>query len=380
MSDDALAGIRVLDLTRLMPFSYGTQLLADAGADVVKVEPPGGEYGRGMHATFRLTNRGKRSIELDLRNPEGVVTLLELVAGADVLVESFRPGVLERAGVGFAAASKVNPRLVYVSVSGYAAKGPRAHAPGHDLTYAAIAGLLALDGRAPSFPTTPFVDLAAGWGLAASVMLGVIAAARTGVGSHRTVSMADMAFSMNVLGIAAVNTANQSAAPTTATGPLAGYPWPELMLGDCPCYGIVTTSDGRHLALANVEPKFWSAFVTALGRPDFEPDRFALGERSRVVRAEIQLIIGSGTRDEWVARFDTVDVCVSDVHTPAGAVEDPEFAPLISDADGEIVVASPLSRGRGPARGESVPEPGQHQEEVLREFGVAQREQQGRGQ
>src|SRR5690606_3871233 len=158
---------------------------------------------------------------------KGVETLLELAAEADVLVESFRPGVLDRAGLGYDVVSHVNPRLVYVSGSGYAADGPRAHKPGHDLNYAAIAGLVAVDGTRPSFPDTPYIDLVAGWGLATSVLLGVIEQLRTGQGSHRRVSMADVALSLNVLGVSVLNDADGAA----RSGPLAEYPWPELMRG-----------------------------------------------------------------------------------------------------------------------------------------------------
>ena len=178
MSDQSLRGIRVLDLTRLMPFAYGTQLLADAGAEVVKVEARGGEYGRGMPEAFRLTNRGKLSVEVDLRDPTGVGQLIDLCRSADVLVESFRPGVLDRAGLGYAAVAQANPRIVYCSGSGYAAGSARAGLPGHDLNYAALAGLTRLGEGPPSFPDTPYIDLVAGWGLASSVLLGLIEAAR----------------------------------------------------------------------------------------------------------------------------------------------------------------------------------------------------------
>lgn len=369
MTEDALDGIRVLDLTRLMPFAYGTQLLVDAGADVVKVEPPGGEYGRGMQESFRLTNRGKRSIEIDLREASGVALLLELATKADVLVESFRPGVLERAGAGYEAVSKINPRLVYVSGVGFAADGPRAERPGHDLNYAAVAGLLSLDGNEPVFPDTPYVDMVTGWSLAASVLLGLAAVARNGRGSYRCVSMADTALSLNVLGVSAVN-AERAQRSMVADGPLDGYPWPGLMRSETPCYGVFRAGDGRWLALANVEPKFWNAFIREIGRPDLEADRFATGRRGQQVRSEIAAVVATKDRAEWIARLSRVDVCATEVNTPAEAIADAEFSPLVSLEDDEVVVASPLSRRHGGGHSQAVPQAGEHAEQILSEFGI----------
>lgn len=365
MTDLSLDGVRVLDLTRLMPFAYGTQLLADAGAEVVKVEAHGGEYGRGMPAAFRLTNRGKRSVELDLRDGAAVETLLDLAPGFDVLVESFRPGLLGGIGLGYDAMAAANPRLVYCSGTGFAADGPHARRPGHDLNYAALAGLVSVNGGDPAFPNTPYIDMVAGWGLFASVLLGLVERTRTGRGSRRSVSMTDLALSLNVLGIGSLNGLHHD--DHNARGALDGYPWPDLMESGTPCYGTVVTSDGRHLSIANVEPKFWDAFLRVIDRLDLLPYRFATGEESARVRREIQSTIEREPRDVWMTRFDEADVCVADVLTPAEAVECAEYANrgVVHHVDGEVVVSSPLSRGPRLPQANQVPEPGQHSEIYL---------------
>jgi alpha-methylacyl-CoA racemase len=370
MTSTALTGVRVLDLTRLMPFSYGTQLLADAGADVIKVEGPGGEYGRGMDGAFRATNRGKRSIVLDLKDPAAVEVLLLLVERADVVTESFRPGYLERLGFGYAAASARNPRLVYVSATGYGQTGPRAADAGHDLNYAALAGLTAVAGGPPSFPSTPYIDLVAGWALALAVSMGVAQASRTGTGSYVDLGMADVALSLNVLAVAS----SQEEADAGEGTPLGGYPWPELMVGECPCYGTYETGDGRFLALANVEPKFWAAFVEAIDARHLEGARFAVGAESEAARQQIAAAIKSRTRDEWMAHFAGFDVCVSQVHSTTEALQEEHFTArgMTVQGNGTTYLASPLNRDDSGIDDRPIPAPGEDTAAVLGELGLTQ--------
>ena len=365
-----LAGVRVLDCSRLMPFSYGTQLLVEAGASVVKVEAPGGEYGRGMASAFDLTNRGKRSITLDLRSPHAKGVLGDLVGSFDALLESFRPGYMDGLGLGYAELRRVNPSLVYCSATGYGQDGPYAQRAGHDLNYAALAGLLSFPGSAPVVPLVPFIDMAVGWATAYGVLAGIVRARLTGEGQHIDVNMADLALSLNVLAVAESTSRRSGAQPR---GPLTGYPWPALMAQGCPCYGVFRTRDDRFVALANVEPKFWRTFLAAIDRPDLEGDRFAMGEIGARVRGEVQGVIGSRPLAEWDAVFSTLDICYAPVNTPEEALRDPHFAGrgiARQLDDGSWHIGSPISFsafGRG-APG-PVPPPGEANDEVLRLLG-----------
>jgi crotonobetainyl-CoA:carnitine CoA-transferase CaiB-like acyl-CoA transferase len=315
-----LSGITILDLSRLMPFAYGTHLLADLGAHVLKVEMPGGEPGRGMRGTFELTNRGKRSITLDLRRPEAVAIIRQLVASHDVVFESFRPGYLSGLGLGWDHLSRVRPSLVYCSASGYGQDGPYSSRAGHDVNYLALAGHLQAGGPLPIVPYTPFADMAIGWAAALAIVTGVLQARLTGRGSHIDVNMSDVSLSLNALAVGMSTTPSAKEA-----GPLSDYPWPDLVAQQCPCYGLFKTADDRYVALANVEPKFWQAFLTAIDRPDLQGDRFSTGRRGASVRAEIEEIISRRTLAEWDKILAQPDICYSPVNSVDEALREPQF-------------------------------------------------------
>jgi alpha-methylacyl-CoA racemase len=359
-------GMRVLDLSRLMPFSYASQLLVDAGAEVVKVEAPGGEYGRGMGAVFALCNRGKRSITLDLRAGRAQDILRSIVRDFDVLLESFRPGYLTSLGLGYESLQRVNPSLVYCSATGYGATGPYADRPGHDLNYAAVAGLLSPDGEAPVMAPVPYVDMAGGLAAAFAIVTAFTGSRLTGQGRWVEVGMADVAVSFNLLSLAMSGVDP----PTHDTGgPLAGYPWPALMRGECPCYGLYTAADGRIVALANVEPKFWEAFLGVLQRPDLAPHRFATGDEGARVRAEIASVIGRRSSAAWIDLFEAAEVCFAVVNSAAQVEDDPHVASrrvVRTEPDGTRALASPARfDGAASLTFAGVPDPGQHNVDVL---------------
>lgn len=366
-----LAGVRVLDFSRLMPFSYGTQLLVDAGATVVKVETPGGEYGRGMTEAFAMTNRGKRSITLDLRAPSAVAIVVSLLKSFDVVFESFRPSFMDSLGLGYEALSQVKPGLVYCSATGYGQTGPYAGRAGHDINYAALGGLLQLGHAAPQVPAVPFIDMAIGWAAAFGIAAGVLDARSTGRGRHVDASMAEMALSLNLLAVAESAAENVSGVGAGGDGPLDDYPWPALMLQECPCYGVFRTLDDRYIALGNIEPKFWRAFLSIIERPALEPYRFSTGAEGARARAEIVEVISARTRADWESVLSAADVCYAPVNSPRSAVEDQHYrarGAVQQAAGGPPAINSPVSFSSPADRGPShtaVPQPGEANEEIL---------------
>ena len=256
-----LDGVRVLDLTRLLPGAYATLLLADLGADVVKIEDPRGGDGMrslptsGRRPYFELLNRHKRSITLDLRSPEAAAVLDALCAHADVVVDSFRPSTARRLGVDAAAIQARHPRLVCASISGFGQAGPYAERAAHDINYQALAGLL----RPPQLPGPLVGDIGAATQTAIRILAALVQRARTGVGAVVDVSIHDAAMAWSMF---------------PETGELANA-----------CYNVYETADGEWLALGALEPKFWQGFCERIERPDLVPLQHAHGaERERVVR------------------------------------------------------------------------------------------------
>ena len=367
-----LEGLRLLDCSRLMPFGYATQLLVDAGAEVVKVEMPGGEYGRGMAHAFRITNRGKKSITLDLRRPRGAQLLLELAAGFDALLESFRPGFMAGLGLGYPELAAEHPRLVYCSATGYGQSGELAHRPGHDANYAALAGLLKLPGEPPQVPHLPYVDMVAGWAVALGLVIGILQATLTGRGRYVDVSMAEVALSLNSLAIAH----ETAGGPAEGAGALAGYPWPDLMLQRTPSYGVFETADGEWIALANSEPKFWNAMLDEMGLRHLEALRFTSGEPGAQARAEITAAVASRTVAQWDRAFEGLEVCYQHVNTPADAVHEAQFrsrGAAQPAPDGEWAISLPmLFSGHERPAPRQVPDPGAHNAEIYGELGYGE--------
>lgn len=309
-----LAGIKVLDLSRLLPGPFLTMVLGDLGADVVKVEDPKlGDYLRaippmagGMSGRFLAVNRNKRSIALDLKSPAGRDAFLRMAAAADVVVETFRPGVMDRLGVGWAALSARNPRLVLCSISGYGQDGPYRDRAGHDLNYIGLAGLLAMTGHAggpPQMPGVQIADLAGGalWG-AVGVLGALVGRQRTGVGQHVDISMTEGALALLAAEIGNLSVGGRP--PSRGT---------ESLNGGLACYGVYRAADGRYLSVAALEPKFYLAFNEKIGRKGDLGELFAPPEVQARARAEIQTLMETRTAAEWQAIFDRSDVCCEPV-------------------------------------------------------------------
>lgn len=308
-----LDGHLVLDLTRLLPGPFATLLLADLGARVIKIEDPkGGDYARWspplggrMSAIFAALNRDKQSVALDLKQPAARDALLRLAARADVVIDSFRPGVMARLGLDYPTLAAHNPRLVGCAITGYGQDGPLARRAGHDLDYVAVAGLAGvtgIDGR-PVTPGLQSADIAGG---ALYAVIGILAALNarhvTGRGRFVDASMTD-----GVAGLGVMLHARQH-----LEGAPIG-PGEDLLAGDRPCYRIWTCKDGGALAVGALEPKFWMALCAAIGRPDLSTDGWLTGPRKAKVEAELAAVFASRTRDEWVALLAEHDVCVEPV-------------------------------------------------------------------
>lgn len=311
MGAPPLAGVRLLDLSRLYPGPFASLVLADLGAEVVKVEEPqGGDYLRWMpplagkqSGFFHALNRNKRSLALDLKAPGGPGVFLRLAARADVVLESFRPGVMDRLGIGWEALRRANPRVVLCSISGYGQHGPYRERAGHDLDYVAIAGLLAVNGPAerPVPPGVQVADVAGGsWPAVAGILAALLRRASTGEGAHVDVSMTDGALAMLAL--------QQGGADARGT-PLRRER--EMLNGGGAYYRVYRTRDGRHVALGALEPHFFAAFCRGAGRPDLAERQFEDGGRGPV--EEVEAIFLTRTREEWARFAEEHDCCLAPV-------------------------------------------------------------------
>jgi alpha-methylacyl-CoA racemase len=372
----ALSGIRVLDLSRLLPGPYLTMVLADMGADVVKVEDPRvGDYLRafppakgGISGRFLAVNRGKRSLALDLKAPAGRDALLRMAGSADVVVESFRPGVMDKLGVGYAALAAKNPKIVLCSISGYGQTGPYVERAGHDLNYIALAGVLAMGGPAggaPQMPGVQIADLAGGalWS-ATAILAALVGRERTGKGAHLDISMTEGALALLA---AELGNLDCGARPTRGT---------ETLNGGMACYGVYKTADDRYLSVGALEPKFWIALNQAIGRPPLVAE--LVGDQAKL-RAELAEIFVTKTAEQWMDVLGKSDCCVEIVTELAELPLHPLHAGrgVFFEIDGGdnvgrvMQVRTPVGT---PADPTAPPRLGQHSRDVLREYGFSDAE------
>ena len=369
-----LAGFRVLDLTRLLPGPVCTLYLADLGADVVKIEDTAaGDYARslgarhgGVSSFFRAVNRNKRSIALDLKDARGRDAFNALAKHADILVESFRPGVMAALGIDYEAIAKIAPRIVYTSISGYGQTGPRASLAGHDINYLGYAGVLDQTGARngpPALSNLQIADLLGGAAAAAIALLAaLIDAQRTGRGRHIDVAMADASLAHNVMPL---STLDEWGAPRPRGD--------DLLTGGVPCYGVYPTQDGRWLAVGALEAKFWKTLCASLGRSDLVAHQFARGEEGARVRGELERIFAGAPLAAWVEKLATVDCCVTPIATLDEALADRQFAArrmVVTRRDGSHEYAPPFKLSRHAfERRREAPAQGEHSMEILREAG-----------
>lgn len=366
-----LAGVRVLDLTRLLPGPMCTLHLADLGAEVIKIEDTGaGDYA--APAVRELVNRNKLGLRLDLKQPAGLAVLQRLAREADVLVEGFRPGVMERLGAGYPALAAINPRLVYCSLTGYGQTGPLRDAAGHDLNYAGLAGVaeqIGQPGQPPALSNVPVADLLGG---SMTAVMGILAALfdaqRTGLGRHVDIAVADGVLAHAVLPLAAVNT--QGHTSPVGHGKLTGA---------LPCYAVYTAACGGHLAVAALEKKFWDLFCQHVGRPDWQArHQPATPAGCEQMRAELQALIGSQPLAWWADQLAGVDCCVTPILKLEEALGHPQFQArgmVLQQPDGQRQLACPVRMsGYEFALRQPAPRPGEHTDPVLAQAGYSAEE------
>jgi alpha-methylacyl-CoA racemase len=364
-----LSGVRVLDLSRLLPGPFATMILAGLGADVIKVEDlDGGDYMRwmsplreGTSVMFTSLNRNKRSLRLDLKATRGRQLFLDLVERSDVVLESFRPGVLDRLGLGMAALHERNPRLVVCSISGFGQDGPDRLLVGHDLNYLARAGALGITGTADGRPVVPGVQIADIGGGSLGAVAAILAALRlrdrTGVGSHCDVSMVDGVLSWMAPHIAA-------ALHGSPSGPAR-----MLLNGGHPCYRVYRCADGW-MSVAALEPKFWARLCELLGVEDITDGAYATGEEAERVAGRLESALLTGTRAHWREHLAGHDVCCEPVLDIDQVVDDVQVRHRADDVEGQLAWFPFRVGDHGHAPAGSAPAYGADSRALLAEVGI----------
>ncbi len=371
-----LAGVKVLDLSRLLPGPLASLVLGDLGAQVDKIEDAqGGDYLRHMppqigdtSSVFLAINRNKRSAVLDLKKPRGKEAFLRLVRGYDVLLEQFRPGVLDRLGLSHAKLREDNPRLVVCALTGYGQDGPLAQRAGHDLNYLARGGVLALNGPADGPPMVSGVqlaDISGGLYAVLGIMGAIMERARTGQGSVVDVAMVETAMPFAIFGYG------------MQLGGQPPTPGREAITGGIAPYRTYATRDGKAMSLASLEPKFWMSFCEGAG---LTPDMSDLvpGPHQAALQEKLAALFASKSRDEWVQFAQNRDCCLEPVLTPAEAMSDPHLAArgmfftLPSPWGALAQMRTPLTpRDRAHA---PPPKQGEHTAAILRDAGFSDAE------
>lgn len=368
-----LQSIRVLDLSRLLPGPFCTMLLADFGAEVIKIEAPElGDYARQYEpkidensVMYHSLNRNKKSVTLDLKTDEGKDQFLQMVGKADVVVESFRPGVMKRLGLDFPVLEKINPRLIYCAISGYGQTGPYAEMPGHDINYISFAGLLELMGEKDGKPIVPAVqvaDLAGGaYPAATGILLALLEREKSGKGQFIDISMMDGVISLL-----------QSTLPNYLMKNIPSKRGEQMLSGGLACYEVYQTKDGRWLAVGALEMKFWRIFCQKIGKPEWiallnEPD-----EVQYKLKHDIQTVMYTKTLAEWMDIFEDAEACVSPVLNFAELVNHPQvqarkmFQAIEQDGIPVKHIGIPIKLSRTPGKiRAAAPKLGEHTEYYL---------------
>ncbi|MBA4362507.1 CaiB/BaiF CoA transferase family protein [Pseudomonas mandelii] len=375
-----LASLKVLDFSTLLPGPFASLLLADMGAQVLRIESPTRmdllrvlpPHDHGVSASHAYLNRNKRSLALDLKQPEALEVIKQLLADHDIVLEQFRPGVMERLGLGYDALKAINPRLIYVSITGYGQSGPYKDRAGHDINYLALAGLASYTGRTESGPLPLGMQVAdvAGGSLhgVIGLLAAVIARQHSGVGQHLDVSMTDCAFSLNAM----------AGAGYLACGVEPGRE--DQMLNGGSFYDYYRSRDGRWLSVGSLEPAFMQQLCSALGRPELAAKGLSpKPAEQQVLKNELKAEFEKHDFAQLCELFAGVDACVEPVLSLAEAVQHPQLQAR------ELVTQVPRGDGSAQAQmacplkfSEGLPEPrhigavlGQHTDQVLGELGMS---------
>jgi len=378
---DALQDIRVLDLARLLPGNFCTLLLADYGADVLKIEDPDrGDYGRWypplvrtQSAYFLGLNRNKRSMKLNLKTDGGRAIFMQLAERSDVILEGFRPGVTARLGIGYDAVRKVNTGIIYCSISGFGQDGPYRDKVGHDINYIGIGGILGITGQRegpPVIPASQIADIGAGGMMATiGILLALAHRRETGRGQYIDISMLD----------GVISWLSMFASKYFADGEIPQRGGMRLN-GLFPCYRVYRTKDDKYITIGALEEKFWKNLCRALEREDLTPHQYATGSQGDKAISQLEEIFRTKTRDEWVEYLEKFEICHGPVNDFQETFSDPQVLHrgMVLEADhpteGPIKqVGFPIKLSETPGR-MRLPSPGhgEHTREVLRELGYTQ--------
>jgi crotonobetainyl-CoA:carnitine CoA-transferase CaiB-like acyl-CoA transferase len=377
-----LNGVKILDFTRLLPGPFGTMVLGDLGADILRVEAPNlpdllrvmppmdGE----VSAAHREINRNKRSLTLDLKKPEGVSVVERLVKRFHVVIEQFRPGVMDRLGVGYTDLSKINPAIVYCSITGYGQDGPYRDRAGHDNNYLGISGVMSYTGRAEGGPLPLGIQIADQCAGGLNAVIAIIAALyhreKTGEGQYLDISMTDGAFHLGCMEMMNY----------LASGQEVGREEPALSGGSY--YDFYETADGGYMSVGSLEPQFFAALCKALGRDDLLSYHMNMGERGVKLKDELKAEFKKRTRKEWEEVFKDVDACVEPVLSISEAAAHPQnlarnMVVEVEKDDGtrQRQVGSPYKFSRtGCELKFAGVAPGTHTDQVLEESGFTGKE------
>jgi crotonobetainyl-CoA:carnitine CoA-transferase CaiB-like acyl-CoA transferase len=375
-----LEGIKVLDLTRLLPGPLCTQILGDLGAEVIKVEGiKGGDYARSMPPRgksdggyFLGINRNKRSINLDFTKEKAKEIFFKMLADSDVVIEQFRPGAMEELGLGYQVLSSLNPRIIMCSISGYGQDGPYKDRAGHDINFLNLTGISHLTGcyqGKPALSGIQIADVGGGslWA-AMSIMGAIIAREKTGRGQYIDVSMSDCVFTFMSMLVSAYNFDRRL------------YGAEEWMLnGGFAWYNFYRTKDDRWLGLGMLEEKFWATFCRAIGREEYIEQQFASRQVQEQIMEDLSAILAGKTAEEWLQELQPLDICISLVNNLEEAINDPHLQArgMIVEIehllDGKIInVGFPVKFSATPYS-IKLPPParGEHTEQVLLELGYS---------